>query len=183
MDEITAFLDALDTTEPDAPTRCAGWTTHDLLAHMVAGTEEMIRLIERAGAGDPDSDTRAFAGREAPWRATPDAELRVAFLTVGGRFVTSLEALPPGTQVAFTGWTMTATELHTHARSELALHRWDLVGDDRTSALLLAQTDLLAHGRAALTRMPTLHEARRPPAPHDDLLTMWGRRALPSGGA
>jgi len=38
MDELTAFLTALEASAPDAPTRCEGWTTHDLLAHLVAGT-------------------------------------------------------------------------------------------------------------------------------------------------
>ena len=46
MDELAAFNDALDRTAPDAPTRCERWSAHDLLAHMVAGTEEMARLIE-----------------------------------------------------------------------------------------------------------------------------------------
>ena len=33
----------------------------------------------------------------------------------------------------------------THMRSEDALHRWDLVGDDDTSTALLGQQDLLNH--------------------------------------
>ena len=177
MDELSAFLDALDRTAPDAPTRCPDWTAHGLLAHMVAGTEEMARLMERATAGGEVPPTRGFAEREAPWLAVPDHELRAAFPVVGARFAAALGALPTDRRVPFTGWTMSGTQLRTHARSELVLHRWDLVGDDDTGADLLAQPDLLAHGRLALASMPTLQEARRPPRPDDDLLALWGRAA------
>ena len=176
MDEITAFLEALDRTEPDAPTRCDGWSAHDLLAHLVAGTEEMARLVEQAVAGGPVSATRPFADREAPWRAVADPELRAAFFDVGARFVAAMEALPGDVPVPFTGWAMSSDQLRTHARSELALHRWDLVGDDDVSDRLLAQPDLLAHGCLVLSSMPTLAEARRAPRPGDDLLALWGRR-------
>jgi hypothetical protein len=86
-----------------------------------------------------------------------------------------LETLPSVQAVPFTGWAMSVDQLRTHARSELVLHRWDLVGDDKWSTQLLAQPDLLAHGRAALAAMPTLKEARRAPQPRDDLLALWGR--------
>jgi uncharacterized protein (TIGR03083 family) len=175
MDELAAFVDALDRTAPDAPTRCARWSAHDLLAHMVAGTEEMARLIEQAAAGDAVPPTRGFAERERPWRAVPDEELRAAFVVVGGRFAAALRALPGGRTVPFTGWAMSRDQLVTHARSELVLHRWDLVGDDALGAGLLDQPDLLAHGRLALASMPTLAEARRVPRPGDDLLALWGR--------
>jgi uncharacterized protein (TIGR03083 family) len=176
MDELTAFLAALDQTEPEAQTRCDEWTAHDLLAHMVAGTEEMARLVEVAAADRPVPPTRAFDEREAPWRALADADLRGAFLDVGRRFAGALESLPSGRLVPFTGWAMTDGQLRTHARSELVLHRWDLVGDDEQGARLLAQPELLRHGRTALAEMPTLAEARRTPRPDDDLLALWGRR-------
>jgi len=175
MDELTAFLTALDQTEPDAPTRCEGWTAHDLLAHLVAGTEEMARLVELAVAGEPVLSTREFDEREAPWRAVPDAELRAAFFDVGARFVGALERLGSHQEVPFTGWAMNVDQLRTHARSELVLHRWDLTGDDPLSLQLLGQPDLVAHGRAALAAMSTLSEARRTPQPGDDLLALWGR--------
>jgi hypothetical protein len=143
---------------------------------MVAGTEEMARLIEQAASGEAVSPTRPFGEREAPWRAVPDLELRAAFFDVGARFASALDSLPSRRLVPFTGWDMTVEQLRTHARSELALHRWDLVGDDEVGAGLLAQPDLLAHGRVALASMPTLAEARRVPQPDDDLLALWGRR-------
>jgi hypothetical protein len=44
--------------------------------------------------------------------------------------------------VVFTGTELTAEQLMTHARSEAAIHRWDLVGDDDVSDELLAQPEL-----------------------------------------
>jgi uncharacterized protein (TIGR03083 family) len=183
MDELDAFLTTLERTSPDAPTRCPGWTAHDLLAHLVAGTEEMLRLTTLAGRGETSERTRPFSVREAPWRRVADRELRVVFLEVGARLMAELDALPTGTRVPFTGWAMTAEELRTHGRSELAIHRWDLVGDDEVSQRLLGQRDLLKHGRMTLARMPTLPEARRTIQPSDDLLTMWGRTSSVGGSA
>jgi uncharacterized protein (TIGR03083 family) len=177
MDEITAFLTALDRIDPDAPTRCADWTAHDLLAHLVAGTEEMLRLTDLAIADQPVSATRPFEERERPWRTVPDAELRLAFLDVGARLLAALDAASPDLLVPFTGWSMTTDDLRRHGRTELAIHRWDLVGDDAISAQLLSQPDLIEHSRTTLLGMPTLLEARRMPGPAEDVLTMWGRSA------
>ena len=51
----------------------------------------------------------------------------------------------PEAELAWTGRTVRVSGFATHLRSEDALHRWDLVGDDVTSRTLLAQEDLLAH--------------------------------------
>ena len=32
--EVTAFLETLDGTPPDAVTACRGWTTHEIIAHL-----------------------------------------------------------------------------------------------------------------------------------------------------
>jgi hypothetical protein len=80
--------------------------------------------------------------------------------------------------VAFTGADLTAEGLMTHVRSELALHRWDLIGDDAVGRGLLAQPELLAHGRWVLTNMPTLEESRgRVDDDRGSLLVLWGRRS------
>jgi hypothetical protein len=112
----------------------------------------------------------------------PDEELRAAFTVVGGRFAAALGALPGDRTVPFTGWAMSGRQLRTHARSDLVLHRRDLVGDEARGAELLDQPDLLAHGRLALASMPTLAEARRVPRPGDDLLALWGRRPAQNDG-
>ena len=45
--------------------------------------------------------------------------------------------LQPDAVVPWTGREMVVATFITHTRSELALHRWDLVGDDDVSAVLL----------------------------------------------
>jgi uncharacterized protein (TIGR03083 family) len=176
--EITAFLDTLSDVDPDAPTFCAGWTAHDLLAHLVAGGEEMRRLVAAKLAGRPVPATRPFAEREAPFVALPDDELRDLMGRPGLlRALDELYGCDPSATVAFTGAELTATQLMTHVRSELTLHRWDLIGDDDVGRALLAQPDLLAHGRFVLGQMLSLAEARNRPADdHGDLLVLWGRR-------
>ncbi len=58
----------------------------------------------------------------------------------------------------FTGRRFTATQLETHARSEAALHRWDLVGDDAPGDVLLAQPELTRHAVDVLNTLPVLTE-------------------------
>lgn len=63
----------------------------------------------------------------------------------------------PEAELTWTGRIVRVSGFATHLRSEDALHRWDLVGDDETSVLLLAQHDLLVHavnfiGRPLLSR-------------------------------
>jgi hypothetical protein len=51
--------------------------------------------------------------------------------------------------------------METHSRSEAAIHRWDLVGDDEASKELLAQPELTAHAVKVLDRMAILNESAR----------------------
>ena len=65
MDEATAFLTAPDRTPPDAPTVCAEWTAHALVAHLAAGAAEMADLTEAAVAGEP-ARAATFPGVDTP---------------------------------------------------------------------------------------------------------------------
>jgi hypothetical protein len=69
--------------------------------------------------------------------------------------------MPEGDTIEYTGWTMTADVLRRHSRSEAALHRWDLVGDDSTSIRLLSDPQLTQHAMSAFANMPILLEAQR----------------------
>jgi hypothetical protein len=51
----------------------------------------------------------------------------------------------PEAELTWTGRTVRVAGFPTHLRSEDALHRWDIMGDDETSQELLSQQDLLAH--------------------------------------
>ncbi len=161
--EADALLDVLDRTPPDVVTGCIGWSAHDLLAHLVAGGVEMSTLASAVRDGDLAPATRGFVEREAPFVALEDGllrELMAASGTLSG-VLNDVHAHNPLMTVPFTGWDMTATMLNTHTRSELALHRWDLVGDDEESRRLLAQPDLTAHAVSALNAFEVLHEAPR----------------------
>jgi hypothetical protein len=66
-------------------------------------------------------------------------------------------AVPADTDVAWTGRTMKVPWFAEHMREELALHRWDITGDDATATSTLAEpwmTDhsVIAVGRPLLTR-------------------------------
>jgi hypothetical protein len=156
MDEATAFLTTLDRTAPRAPTACAGWTAHELVAHLTAGAAEMAELTEAVTSGHAERATRDFSAREAPYAALADDDLRARLVVEAIRLSTAIDALDLGEAprtVPFAGRRLSAGELVMHGRSEAALHRWDLAGDDDVSAELLAQPELTAHAVEVLNTM------------------------------
>ncbi len=146
--EGSAVLETIDALPPSAPTACAGWTAHDIVAHLAAGAKEIADLIERSLAGDPERPTRGFEEREAPMRALSHDELRRRLVAENVRKLAAWDALAERTAdpaIAFTGTRVSVDEFRTHSRSEAAIHRWDMVGDDDLASEMLAQPDLTAH--------------------------------------
>jgi len=163
-DDGKALVAALDEVSPSAPTACAGWTAHDIVAHLAAGSKEIADLIEEKLTDQPVRPTRAFEDREPPFRALPDNELRRAWAYHARRKTEAVKALGDLGENAtfeFTGTSLTADRISTHSRSEAAIHRWDIAGDDFTSAELLAQPELTDHAVSVLNAMPILFESSR----------------------
>jgi hypothetical protein len=135
---------------------------HDLVAHLAAGAKENADLIEDALAGRPARATRTFAEREPAFVAMPDEQLRQELVGQSRRKVAAVEALAargPDATYQFTGRPFTAVLAQTHARSEAAIHRWDIAGDDETSMELLAAPELTSHAVDILNTLPILCEA------------------------
>ena len=148
ISEAQAFLETLDKTPPTALTACTGWTVHELTAHVAAGADEIARLVEAYGEGLAVPETRGFEEREAPYRDLPDAKLRQHLFAASGRMLKALGVVLSGESdavVPFTGMPFTASTFAMHSRSELALHRWDIVGDDELSESFLSQPELTQH--------------------------------------
>lgn len=154
MDEATALLITLSSTDPYAPTACVGWNAHDLVAHLAAGAAEMATHAERALAGEAEQATTGFAEREAPYVAMEDDHLRGRLLTEALRLNTAVEEMAERElTLSFSGRLMSASELQMHGRSEAALHRWDLCRDDDIGEDLLGQPDLTRHAVTVLNSM------------------------------
>jgi uncharacterized protein (TIGR03083 family) len=161
LDPVAAFFAALLDAPADAPTACAGWTAHELTAHLAAGAAEEADLIEAHLAGAPPRATRALDDRELPYRAMPDAALRDTLVEQGARLTSLLDQLRGDGEraaVDFTGRSMTGADFAMHSRSECSIHRWDLVGSDATGFALLARPELTRHAVTVLTSMGTLAE-------------------------
>jgi hypothetical protein len=146
--EFTALLVALDRVEPDALTSCPGWTAHHIAAHICGNYEEIGHHVTAFGDGSPLGRTRTWEEREQPLRALDHSTLlrRIEDRAAATAVVMSdvLDEQPEA-ELTWTGRTVPISGFPTHLRSEDALHRWDLVGDDETSYELLAQQDLLVH--------------------------------------
>ena len=164
LNEGTAMMAAVEGAAPTAPTACAGWTTHDIVAHLTAGSKEIADLIEEKLAELAPRPTCDFQSREAPYRALADDELRAAWRLQIQRkteAVAALAELSPDATFEFTGTSLTAEQIATHSRSVAAIHRWDVVGDDASSTALLAQPELTAHAVTVLNAMPVLQESSK----------------------
>jgi uncharacterized protein (TIGR03083 family) len=149
--ETAALLDALSDAGPRALTSCPGWSAQHIAAHIAGNHEEARRHVEAYLERQPLSATRTFEEREAPLlRLRFDALLaRIGAEEAG--LLRAVEAVLAGdeeAELAWTGRTVRVKGFPTHMRSESAVHRWDIAGDDDLSRRLLAQPDLLAHAVA-----------------------------------
>lgn len=153
--EAEAFLEAMDLTPPDALSVCAGWTAHEVVAHLAAAGVEVALNLEAYGEGHPVPATRGFEKREAPYQAMADEALRAELPRSIERMANALDgvlASEPDAVVPWTGRQMVVATFVTHLRSEFAIHRFDLVGDDDPGTELLAASELTDHAVSVLGR-------------------------------
>lgn len=155
--EAEAFLAALQDVSPKAMTACSEWTAHDIGAHLAGTYEEVTRHLRAYSEGLPLATTRSFEEREAPFKRLAPAEL-LAVVERGEETMRSeIAAILAGEPDAVFAWTrrqMRVDAFLTHLRSECAIHRWDLLGDDDTSWELLGQFELLKHAVTAIGAGP-----------------------------
>jgi hypothetical protein len=153
--ELATLLAALDKVGPDALTSCPGWTAHHIAAHICGNYEEIEQHVTAFGEGHPLERTRTWEEREQPLRQLGHAILlrRIKDLAVAtDAAIGDVLDERPEAELTWTGRTVRISGFPTHLRSEDALHRWDLVGDDETSDELLAQQDLLVHAVSFIGR-------------------------------
>lgn len=159
--EFAQFAAAVQRRNPETGTWCEAWTVRDIVIHQTGNAEELARVLEGHLAGDPVT-TRGFGERERPYRALNDADLWTAFndrMTHLGRVAAAAEELPEDTDVAWTGRTMKAPWFAEHMREELALHSWDITGDDAPARDRLAQPWMADHSVHAVG-VPLLRRGR-----------------------
>jgi hypothetical protein len=161
--ESAALTATLFEASPDAPTACSSWRVHEIVAHLAAGAKEVADLIEHRLSGHGERVTRGFEEREAPFRALDHDTLMGRLVEEGRRKVRAYEALGASTDpsIAFTGTRITRGKAEVHSRSEAALHRWDITGDDETSLVLLSQPAFAEHAVWVLNNIPSLSESAR----------------------
>jgi len=182
-----AFADTLLSVDPHAPTACAGWSVHELVAHLAAGSAEIADLVELELAEGRSRPTRDFGEREAPYRALSPKRLRRTFFAEALRATVAVERLAAADdgnrRVMFTGVALDAPTLILHIESELALHRWDIVGSDAVSIAALSDPRLAEHALTTVAAMqPNVFASGGPVAdvgdchPAERTLLLWGRR-------
>jgi uncharacterized protein (TIGR03083 family) len=163
-----SLADTLTAVDAHAATACAGWSVHELTAHLAAGSAEIADLVELELAEGRTRPTRNFEEREAPYRALSPKKLRRSFFAEALRATVAVERLAVADdgrrRVMFTGAALDAPTLILHIESELVLHRWDIVGSDATSVAALSDPRLGAHAAATVAAMqPNVFPPRQGP--------------------
>lgn len=155
--EVVEFLNALDSCPPQALTACPARTAHRMGAHIAGNYREITRHVEACLAGSPLMRTRAFDEREPEFREMAAPQLLDAIVTGEARMracLGELLAREPDSVMRWTNRQVPTAGFLKHCRSECAVHRWDLVGDDAVSEKLLSQQELLEHVVAFIGALP-----------------------------
>jgi hypothetical protein len=169
--EAEAFLDARQHTAPEVVSACEGWTAHEVTAHLAAACAEVTRHLQPYLHGEQVPATRSFEEREPPYRALDDAALLARLETEDATMrerIAQVLTVDPGAVIPWTGRQMAVAKFVPHLRSEFAIHRWDLVGDDETSSRLLAQPELTGHAVGVLGEILLRRGRQHDPAPGED---------------
>jgi hypothetical protein len=148
---------------------CAGWTAHEVTAHLAATAAEVTRHLRPYLSGDPVPRTRTFEEREPAYRALDPAGLHRRLESEERAMrsvVDEVLAVEPGAVIPWTGRRMAVAKFPPHLRNEFAVHRWDIAGDDDTSHELLARPELTAHAVEVLGEI--LLRRGRPDDPRPD---------------
>ncbi len=136
-------LAELNDAEWDMPSRCSGWTVHDVVAHLV-GVNDFWRVSAEAGtAGTPTRFLESFFDPAAtpnqliePLRSLEHREILESYVTSTDRLLNVLDALP------INSWTATAESPVGHVPVRLmAQHAlWDAWIHERDILLPLNRT-------------------------------------------
>ena len=161
--ERDAFLAAAGHADFRSLSRCASWTVHDLVAHVTAAAAETAGTVEVSRSGATAPPTQEFGVREAAYRELSAAELLEALNGELTRLSTVFDdalTADPNATADFAGVASPVAGLVRHKRSELAIHRWDITGDDDVSRAALSDPSLTQHaallGHLLLTGGPAL---------------------------
>jgi hypothetical protein len=115
--------------------------------------------------------TASFEEREPPFRAIGDPELRIRLEAEEARaraVIAQVVEHEPEAIVPWTGRQMMVAKFVPHLRSEFALHRWDIIGDDEVSAELLGQAELTEHAVTVLGQILMARGKAHDPCPGAD---------------
>ncbi|MET0704644.1 MAG: maleylpyruvate isomerase N-terminal domain-containing protein [Mycobacterium sp.] len=162
QNSVEVFLADIANVPADAPTACSDWTAHNIAAHLAAGFEEVYSLIEDSLANRPSRDTRTFDEREAPYLAMDHDALQASLrdrLTTTAKVLAEFRAAGPDAVFDFNGHSFTAAQMTVHLDSELAIHRWDFMGEDAISEELLSVPAYTRHAVFLLNALPMLAES------------------------
>jgi hypothetical protein len=169
--EAGAFLATVEAAAPDAVSACAGWTTHEIAAHVTGIAVEVARHLEPYLQGKPVPKTRSFEEREAPLQALRHVDLLTRLELDEARMrrlVGEVLEREPDAVIPWTGRVMAVAKFIPHLRNEHALHRWDVVGDDDMSRQLLGSEDLVDHSVSELGNILLVAGRKHDPDPHAD---------------
>jgi uncharacterized protein (TIGR03083 family) len=169
--EAEALLETVHQVDPASISRCDGWTTHEIVAHVAGIALEVNRHLDPYLQDEPVPETRSFEEREAPLQAMHHDDLLSRLESEESQMRNLVAAVlerDPDSSIRWTGRQMTVAKFIPHLRNEHALHRWDLVGNSEEGSPLVGQPDLVRHSVEVLGRILLVAGRRHDPASDDD---------------
>lgn len=129
---LTRVIDAVDAAGWDRPSPCDGWTTRDVLAHIVDTQRDFL-----IGRGLDPGDRPDLADPAAAWREHTAAVARIL----------ADDAVPATTYDGYFGPTTIGATFEQFYVWDLLVHRWDIAtGAGIDTALTEAELDRIEAG-------------------------------------
>jgi uncharacterized protein (TIGR03083 family) len=162
--ELDAVVETLKGVDFRQATWCREWTAQDVAAHLAAGADEIGRHLQALVDGKPVPETRGLAEREEPLRRLPPDVLFATLESATERLKELLQRTVghDDSVIAWAGRQVPIGFFRMHVRSEAALHRWDVLGDDEFGNRVLSDGALAAHAVSSLGPLLLLRGSASP---------------------
>ncbi len=152
MEEATSLASygrSLDQAGWEGPSWCEGWSVHEVVSHLVEGTERFGMQTRAALAGEavPEFSVEERTARRQQVKAMPTDTLLDELVRRNTSFMDYLRALPEAdltrAAVPLPAGLLSAAQVAQLRLQEMALHHWDCLAPANPEATLKAESAAL----------------------------------------
>ncbi len=146
-ERLAALVAAMDVTELEGPSYCAGWSVAQVLSHLGSQAEIFSSLLEAGLRRERGPGEREFSAVWEAWDARGPADKAADSIAANAALVRSLENLGPSDSGRFHleafGRELDLTSFMRLRLSEHAVHTWDVAVPADPEATVAAEAVML----------------------------------------